>query len=246
MTGGHAHLPLPVPFVRSVAVEWEWQTQARCRTMDPGLFFPPDQERGEARQRREEYAKQVCRQCPVTTQCASFALLAQEQYGVWGGLSETERLATLGIGTTESSRPVHDLNTASRSEPVNTAVTTAKLVPEREQAAGLDEPAADVPACFRTAGQIGSASDRVIGLSRRYRKFPPEFREETAKLVVVEGQSIAKVARDHAVSETTVSNWVRKYRENHTGERSPWNCLNEPGCANRSRVRGNSKQETLS
>ena len=56
---------------------------------------------------------------------------------------------------------------------------------------------------------------------KRYQKFSPEFREETAKLVVVEGQSIAKVARDHNVSETTVSNWVRKYREDHAGEEPP-------------------------
>jgi len=58
-------------------------------------------------------------------------------------------------------------------------------------------------------------------LVKRYQKFSPEFREETAKLVVVEGQSIAKVARDHNVSETTVSNWVRKYREDHAGEEPP-------------------------
>lgn len=58
-------------------------------------------------------------------------------------------------------------------------------------------------------------------MSKKYQKFSPEFREETAKLVVVEGQSIAKVARDHGVSETTIANWVRKYRADHAGEEPP-------------------------
>lgn len=97
MTAGRAVLPLPVPLVRPVADEWEWQAQARCRTMDTNLFFHPDQERGEARRRREERAKQICGECPVVAECAAFALLAGERFGVWGGVSETERLLALGL-----------------------------------------------------------------------------------------------------------------------------------------------------
>jgi WhiB family redox-sensing transcriptional regulator len=45
-------------------------------------------------------AKQMCRQCPVMTQCRTHALTVGEPYGIWGGLSESERelLLKRGIG----------------------------------------------------------------------------------------------------------------------------------------------------
>ena len=42
---------------------------------------------------RDQNAKQVCKDCPVLLQCRSHALAAREPYGVWGGMSEDERLA---------------------------------------------------------------------------------------------------------------------------------------------------------
>jgi WhiB family transcriptional regulator, redox-sensing transcriptional regulator len=78
---------LPTP----VAETWEWQMEAACRGMDSALFFHPEKERGSARAAREEGAKQVCRRCPVIEPCRRHALAAQEPYGVWGGLSESER-----------------------------------------------------------------------------------------------------------------------------------------------------------
>lgn len=58
-------------------------------------------------------------------------------------------------------------------------------------------------------------------MARRYQKFSPEFREETAKLVVDHGRRIVDVAREVGVGETTVGNWVKAYREKHAGEEPP-------------------------
>lgn len=69
---------------------WQWQDDGLCRTLSPNLFFHPDRERGSARRRRDENAKQVCFQCPVMQQCRDHALAAGEPYGVWGGMSEPE------------------------------------------------------------------------------------------------------------------------------------------------------------
>lgn len=74
-----------------VADLWEWQYQGLCRTTDPEEFFHPEGERGSARRRRDERAKEVCARCPVMEQCREHALAAREPYGVWGGLSEDER-----------------------------------------------------------------------------------------------------------------------------------------------------------
>jgi transposase-like protein len=47
----------------------------------------------------------------------------------------------------------------------------------------------------------------------KYKKFSPEFREEAARMVVDASRSIADVAREIGVSETTLGNWTRAYRE---------------------------------
>lgn len=74
---------------------WEWQFNGACRTADPLLFFHPDGERGGARRRREQRAKQVCASCPVINECREYALNTAEAYGVWGGLTEEERATVL-------------------------------------------------------------------------------------------------------------------------------------------------------
>lgn len=82
---------LPTP----VADMWDWQMRAACRDQDTATFFHPDRERGPAHARRERRAKQVCAECPVRAQCRAHALSVREPYGVWGGLSESERLKIL-------------------------------------------------------------------------------------------------------------------------------------------------------
>lgn len=78
---------LPAP----VTEAWVWQLQGACRGLDSAFFFHPEGERGPARAEREARAKTVCRACPVIEQCRRHALSVQEPYGVWGGLSESER-----------------------------------------------------------------------------------------------------------------------------------------------------------
>lgn len=70
---------------------WDWQLDAACRGEDSARFFHPDRERGSARERREQAAKAVCHNCPVISFCRSHALAVREPYGVWGGMSESER-----------------------------------------------------------------------------------------------------------------------------------------------------------
>jgi len=72
-------------------VHWFWQDLGICRETDPLLFFHPQNERGSARAKRDRGAKLVCAGCPVRLECADYAVRAREPYGVWGGLSESER-----------------------------------------------------------------------------------------------------------------------------------------------------------
>lgn len=86
---------LPVP----VTTVWDWQMLGACRGMDSTVFFHPEGERGPARASREAEAKQVCRTCPVLDECRAHALAVHEPYGVWGGLSESEREEIIRAGT---------------------------------------------------------------------------------------------------------------------------------------------------
>ncbi len=75
---------------------WDWQLHAACRGRDTEQFFHPENERGPRRLAREAAAKAVCAECPVIRECAAHALRTREPYGIWGGLSETERDEILG------------------------------------------------------------------------------------------------------------------------------------------------------
>jgi WhiB family redox-sensing transcriptional regulator len=69
-----------------------WQPVALCRGNHSHLFFPPTtSERKDERERRELRAKAVCRVCPVQESCLDYAIESTEQYGIWGGFTETER-----------------------------------------------------------------------------------------------------------------------------------------------------------
>lgn len=64
----------------------EWIKQAACAGMDPDMFHP---ERGDNHTRWK--AVQICEQCPVRQACADYAIDANEQLGIWGGLGHHGR-----------------------------------------------------------------------------------------------------------------------------------------------------------
>jgi transposase len=59
------------------------------------------------------------------------------------------------------------------------------------------------------------------GMARNYRKFSPEFRDETVRKVIEASRPVAQVAREAGVNETTLGNWVNQYRKEHAGEEPP-------------------------
>lgn len=79
------------PNTKPLLSEWEWQGAASCRGMDSSVFFSPADERRSERRKREEQAQAICRTCPVSRACASFALRTGQAYGVWGNLTEADR-----------------------------------------------------------------------------------------------------------------------------------------------------------
>lgn len=71
-----------------------WRRSAACRSADPDLFFPAASGRRVVEQ--VERAKALCAACVVRRQCLQYALGANEEYGVWGAMTEDERRRAAG------------------------------------------------------------------------------------------------------------------------------------------------------
>ncbi len=81
--------PAPSPMVTMFGVDEDdgvlgWQERALCAQSDPEAFFP--EKGGSTRE-----AKRVCASCEVRVECLEYALMHDERFGIWGGLSERER-----------------------------------------------------------------------------------------------------------------------------------------------------------
>lgn len=67
-----------------------WVDQAACRGRED-LFYNDDDETKGTRRAKERRAKGLCAGCPVLGPCLAHAIDRPERYGVWGGLTESER-----------------------------------------------------------------------------------------------------------------------------------------------------------
>ena len=64
-----------------------WMVDAGCADADPALFFVEHGKPGTE-------AKAICHTCcPVREACLDFALQSKERHGIWGGLTDKQRLA---------------------------------------------------------------------------------------------------------------------------------------------------------
>jgi WhiB family redox-sensing transcriptional regulator len=69
----------------------DWRDDAACRDTDPDLFFPV----GTTGPAIEQIAnaKAVCQVCDAQSACLEYALVTNQDSGIWGGTSEEERRA---------------------------------------------------------------------------------------------------------------------------------------------------------
>lgn len=92
MRGGNVSLQIHDPAVFPTKESSEprvWRSDAACRDTDPALFFPVGQT-GPAIEHIEN-AKEVCQTCAVKIECLEYALMTNQDAGIWGGLTEDDR-----------------------------------------------------------------------------------------------------------------------------------------------------------
>lgn len=71
---------------------YSWQEDGACRGVEPEIFFPISEDDAWR-------AKEICGVCDVKARCLVFALQNRERYGVWGGVTEKERIDLHRRGT---------------------------------------------------------------------------------------------------------------------------------------------------
>jgi WhiB family redox-sensing transcriptional regulator len=114
-----------------------WTERAACYrpSVDPSLFFGPDDEPDDARAARERKAKAVCSGCPVRAECLGYALAARVTAGVWGGFGETD---LTNYRRSLSARTRHTARLAAAAAPVPAAqpAEVSAVAPGNKRCAG--------------------------------------------------------------------------------------------------------------
>jgi WhiB family redox-sensing transcriptional regulator len=79
--------PVALVDIKRWLASQEWRNRAACAGVasQDDLFFP---RQGEI----TEPGKAICRGCAVRAECLDFAMINDEHYGIWGGLSRRERV----------------------------------------------------------------------------------------------------------------------------------------------------------
>lgn len=70
-------------------VTTEWRALSACKGYDSDLWFPAG-ETGLAEDQIAQ-AKRVCQGCVVADDCLKYAVVTNQRFGIWGGLTEDER-----------------------------------------------------------------------------------------------------------------------------------------------------------
>ena len=68
----------------SIEIDTEWMDKARCKGVNPNIFFPTQEE-------EQLKVASECWLCPVRAECLGYALENKIDDGVWGGETESGR-----------------------------------------------------------------------------------------------------------------------------------------------------------
>lgn len=71
----------------------QWRGEAVCNELPPeeGAYFFGDADDGTPTHQQHERARLYCYTCPVQVQCLRWCVEFDQQFGVWGGLTESQR-----------------------------------------------------------------------------------------------------------------------------------------------------------
>lgn len=78
-----------------------WFDKAACKDYGADTFYYDSPDKS-VNLKKESYAKNICRKCPVAAECLMHAIQNNETYGVWGSFAPKERNTLISLFSTES------------------------------------------------------------------------------------------------------------------------------------------------
>jgi WhiB family transcriptional regulator, redox-sensing transcriptional regulator len=94
---------------RKVRIDSSWRDDAHCRSADVELFFPS----AESGIEEIQAAKGLCQSCHVRNRCLEYALVTNQEDGIWGGTTEGERRRLRRVWLAERRRQKEMIERAS-------------------------------------------------------------------------------------------------------------------------------------
>lgn len=95
-----------------------WREQAACTDEDTEMFFSGQQ---------EDEAQAVCARCPVRQPCRAYAFATRQRFGVWGGMTEDERLRALRTAVPTDDEPLGPIAYTTRARSTGATCSVRKL-----------------------------------------------------------------------------------------------------------------------
>lgn len=81
-------------FTEKYILSQKWTAKAECKG-SAELFYAVSGESQEEKLSREYRALQFCGQCSVRAECLEYAVIGNEQHGIWGGVPEDDLKKTI-------------------------------------------------------------------------------------------------------------------------------------------------------
>ena len=173
--------------IQRAPIMMTWRNRAACLCENPELFFPIGNT-GPALLQSEE-VKAVCRRCEVMETCLEWAIESGQDAGVWGGMSEDERMHS---------------NDAMPA-PAAPAESQAEQHAPSLELAGLDQSQAT-----RDSHSLGSASLSGIVCSQRDSPMPASSVSRTPRLDALQ-RPLCVAAMTRMPRGVTATSWGRSH-----------------------------------
>lgn len=81
----------------------DWFEDAACRTLPKEIFFREESLRDDRAAHKE--AKTICHSCSVRDECLEFAIARAEPFGIWGGMTASQRRSYAKKNNIQMGRP---------------------------------------------------------------------------------------------------------------------------------------------
>lgn len=190
--------------LRALVTPMPWEGDAACKGVPSDVFFPhtnSDHPQGLAAYNQ---ARLMCGECTVQEECLEWALENDERFGMWGGLSPTERNEL--VKETD-----HFADSHNKAQAKVRAQRVKEAQKMKAQGMTIKAIATELGVASETVHRYLADGDRhkVLKAERDRQTAARKERADWARKLHAEGLSIGEVAEIVGVSHESARRYIR-------------------------------------